>query len=95
MGRIRELAGKVIRGLRAANEEAAHPGRPPGHKVSQNPFFEPPPVARQEVPPPPVPPPAKAPTDDTPWYLKGEQGDPGWDETNPGWEPGKKWDPPQ
>ena len=34
-------------------------------------------------------------TEGTPWYLKGEQADPGWDETNPGWEPGKKWEAPE
>jgi hypothetical protein len=106
MGLIRNMAKKVVQGIRAAREEANHPGRPPGFKAADHPLYEVPEAAAARAraaraPPPAVvaekdpghAPPNEA-TEGTPWYLKGEQADPGWDETNPGWEPGKKWDDP-
>ena len=40
MGLIRKFGRKVKKGLGSLREEAKHPGRPPGHKVSQNPYWE-------------------------------------------------------
>lgn len=40
MGIIRRLGRKVKEGLGSIREEAKHPGRPPGHKVSQNEYWE-------------------------------------------------------
>jgi hypothetical protein len=110
MGLIRNMAKKVVQGIRSAREEANHPGRPPGFKAADHPLYEVPEAAAARAraatqPPPPssasapstkdpgYAPPNEA-TEGTPWYLKGEQADPGWDETNPGWEPGKKWEEP-
>ena len=38
MGLLRNLAKKVVGAAKAVKDEAAHPGRPPSHKVDTNPF---------------------------------------------------------
>lgn len=69
MGLIRRIARKVKKGLDEAKEEAAHPGRPAGHRESENPYWEKPED--------------KAPKkkDGDFWFLDGENE--GWGETNP------------
>lgn len=105
MGLLRKLARKVVDAAQAVREEAKHPGRPPGFKASTNPFYQEPEerlaherekqqILKEAAADPGHAPPNEA-TEGTPWYLKGEQADPGWDETNPGWEPGKKWEAPK
>lgn len=69
------LLSRIKNKLAAINEEARHPGRPPAHKESENPFY-----AHERAPAPPSP---EARPSDTakPWYLDGTQE--GWDDTNP------------
>lgn len=100
------LRDSVREGVRSAKEEAVSPGRPPPHRESINPFWEeerrkgatvsaPAPVnapASPGVPAATPEPSATAATAGRPWYLEGEAADEGWDETNPGWEPGRKWE---
>ena len=80
MGLLSRIKGTIKAGIGAVNEEAKHPGRPPAHKVQQNPFHRDE-AARQ----------ASAAADKdrgknageaTPWYLDGQND--GWDDTNPG-----------
>jgi hypothetical protein len=77
---IRRLAKKLLKGARALNEEAKHPGQPPPHKASENPFHKQPEAKAA----PPAQPPAKAEEDDgdTPWYLDGTAPTDGWENTN-------------
>lgn len=76
---IRRLAKRLLKGARALNEEARHPGQPPPHKASENPFHKQP-SAR---PPPSQPrPPATEAEGDTPWYLDGAAETDGWENTN-------------
>jgi hypothetical protein len=79
MGLLTRIKDKVKAGISAVSEEAKHPGRPPGHKVQQNPFHrdeasrlaaEAADKARK-----------KNAGDDQPWYLDGQND--GWDDTNP------------
>ncbi len=79
MGLLSRIKDKVKAGLAAVNDEAKHPGRPPAHKASSNPFH------RDEA--------ARVASEaadkgrkknageDKPWYLDGEND--GWDDTNP------------
>lgn len=67
------LLSRIKRKLTSIAEEANHPGRPPPHKESENPFY-----AQERAPV--KPPEAPTPTD-RPWYLDGSQE--GWDDTNP------------
>lgn len=97
MGLIRTFAKKVVSGIQAVREEAKHPGRPQGFKASTNPFYQEPEerialekekaairaaAEAAKAAEPGHAPPNEA-TQGTPWYLKGEQADEGWDETNP------------
>jgi hypothetical protein len=100
------LRDGVREGVRSAKEEAVSPGRPPPHRESINPFWEEErrkgasaPVSAQAGAPVAAPAAPAAPessataaTSGRPWYLEGEAADEGWDETNPGWEPGRKWE---
>jgi hypothetical protein len=85
MGLLRNLAKKVVGAAKAVHEEANHPGRPPAHKVSGNPFHQDPPKPAV-TPAPKAPEPRKAESASQertgrPWYLDGTQD--GWDETDP------------
>ena len=71
MGLIRRIARKVKKGLDDAREEAAHPGRPAGHRESENPYWEKPEDKK----------PAEQQKDSDFWFLDGENE--GWSETNP------------
>lgn len=76
MGRLRDLAKKVVGAAKAVHEEAKHPGVPPAHKASENPFHAPPPAA----------PTAKegdgaVGRTEKPWFLQSDTD--GWDETDP------------
>ena len=79
MGLLRSFAKKVVGAAKAVQEEAKHPGVPPAHKASENPFHEPP--AAKVAPK--VAPPKEAADGRTekPWYLQGDTE--GWDETDP------------
>lgn len=74
------LLSRIKNKLAAIGEEAKHPGRPPPHKESENPYY-----AHERAKP--AEPEAKPAGDkkgsDTakPWYLDGTQE--GWDETDP------------
>jgi hypothetical protein len=68
---LRDLARKLVGGVRALNEEARHPGRPPTHRASGNPFHVEPEERRR---------PADGP-EARPWFLDGSND--GWDDTNP------------
>jgi len=78
MGRIRALAGKLIQHWKPQEKDIQEKPAPRAASV---------PVSKEPEPA------SNHSTDGTPWYLKGEQPDAGWDETNPGWDPGKKWEP--
>ena len=77
---IRRIATRLLKGAKALNEEARHPGQPPPHKASDNPFHKQPPQQAS----PPAQPPAKDADDDgdTPWYLDGTAPTDGWENTN-------------
>jgi len=95
VGIIRKLGRKVKDGLRSVRDEAGHPGRPPPHKTSENPFWEEPgekkaaqPAAKAAQPA------AKAAPESGEaassegkdqskdfWFLDGEDAD-GWEATN-------------
>jgi hypothetical protein len=85
MGLLRNLAKKVVGGVKAVREEAKHPGRPPTFKASENPFVREPEEkiahdkAKAEIK---ADAKGKNAATDKPWYLDGQND--GWDETNPG-----------
>ena len=78
---IRRLAKKLLKGARALNDEARHPGQPPPHKASENPFHKQP-TARTTPPPAQPEPPASEDDGETPWYLDGTAPTDGWENTN-------------
>jgi hypothetical protein len=86
MGLFERVKNRIKSGIGAVTEEARHPGRPPSHKASSNPFHAQPEEKRaakeaaadvkatQEA----------APTKGgvaKPWYLDGNND--GWDDTDP------------
>ncbi len=73
MGLIRRIARKVKKGLDDIKDEANHPGRPAGHRESENPYWEKP----EDKPP------ADEKTSQKSdfWFLDGDND--GWDDTNP------------
>ncbi len=73
MGLIRRIARKVKKGLDEAKDEATHPGRPAGHRESENPYWEKPEDKQPEEP-------SKKKDGDF-WFLDGENE--GWGDTNP------------
>jgi hypothetical protein len=87
---VKKVVKTVLKGAKAVHEEANYPGVPPSHKAADNPFHKV--EAVKPVPEKPVLAKPEATQEDVPWYLKGEVADAGWDETNPGLEPGKKWE---
>ena len=94
MGRLRRLAGRLKRAVSAVRDEARHPGRPPGPKAADDPFWDgdvaeraapdddPQPAKPDEEPP------AKGASkpyvvsEDVPWYLADGEDVDGWDKTN-------------
>jgi hypothetical protein len=87
MGLLSRLKDKVKSGLGAVSEEAKHPGRPPAHKASENPFHDQPgeraarETAAKNAKDAADPARKKNAGDDKPWYLDGSND--GWDEVNP------------
>ena len=90
MGIIRKLGRKVKNGLRSVRDEAGHPGRPPPHKTSENPYWEEPKepagkkaAAAPEAAAPPAPEASDKGKDQSKefWFLDGEDAD-GWESTN-------------
>ena len=77
---VRRIAKKLLGGLRSLNEEARHPGQPPPHKASENPFHKQPPP--RPAPPSQPKPSASDDDDDAPWYLDGSAPTDGWENTN-------------
>ena len=77
MGFLGKLKDKVKAGIGAISEEAKHPGRPPAHRVSGNPFHEAAtPAASKEKNE------NRADRGEgKPWFLDGDND--GWDDTNP------------
>lgn len=83
MGLLRKLAQKVIGGAKAVHAEANHPGQPPPHKASQNPFYEQPEerIAHQKAKEAAQANAKDSTKSDQPWFLDGSND--GWDDTNP------------
>jgi len=94
VGIIRKLGRKVKNGIRSVRDEAGHPGRPPPHKASENPYWEPPKEPAGKAAAPAAAAPASEPAAATPaesekgkdqskefWFLDGEDAD-GWEATN-------------
>jgi len=84
---LRDLAKRAIK--RAVSGGAA-PSSPPPVRVP--PAGTVPPVHEAHVAGPASPPPSDHETDraEKPWYLQGQEDVEGWDQSNPGDEPGKK-----
>ncbi len=94
--RVKGGLSKVKGGLKAIAEEAQYPGRPPGFRAADSPFWQDPDVVAKAHAP--APPPASEaaaapslpkPTDSTDrdgepfWFLEGGADLEGWDQTNP------------
>lgn len=76
------LLSRIKNKLASINEEAKHPGRPPPHKETENPYYAHE-RAHEGAKPGVNPAGAEKKGRDTakPWYLDGTQE--GWDETDP------------
>ena len=74
--RLKGLIKRVV-------EEGGSPGQPPPHKAADSAAWRPG-VAPESQQPKPMD------ATESPWYLQGEQADPGWDQTNPSTEANRK-----